>query len=53
MKRGVETAPRRVPAGQYLGTLRWYAADGALRGWVVTQGDRANNIGVVAKPYRA
>jgi hypothetical protein len=41
--------PRRVPQGEYLGTLRWYSVDGTLKSWVITQGDRANNIQVQAK----
>ena len=43
-----DTAPRRVPEGQYLGTLRWYAADGTVRQWIITQGNRANNIAVAS-----
>jgi hypothetical protein len=40
--------PRRVPEGEFLGVLRWYAADGTVRQWVITQGDRANNIAVAS-----
>ncbi len=49
MERPADEEPRKIPEGVYLGTLRWYAADGTVRSWVVTQGKRANSIGVVAK----
>jgi hypothetical protein len=38
-----------VPEGAALGVLEWHAADGSVRRWVVTQGPRANNIGVRAR----
>jgi len=41
--------PERVPEGEALGVLTWHAADGTVRRWVITQGPRANNIGVVAR----
>lgn len=41
--------PQRVPEGQHLGVLTWHAADGTVRSWIINQGPRANNIGVVAR----
>jgi hypothetical protein len=52
MESPASSEPRKVPQGEYLGTLRWYAADGTLRSWVITQGDRANNIEAQAKQKR-
>lgn len=43
-----DNEPRRVPEGVYLGTLRWHAADGTVRQWIITQGDRSNNIAVAS-----
>jgi hypothetical protein len=45
----VGTEPERIPEGEALGVLTWHAADGTVRRWVITQGPRANNIGVVAR----
>ncbi len=45
----VDDEPQRVPDGQMLGVLTWQAADGTMRRWVITQGPRANNIGVLAR----
>lgn len=39
----------RVPRGMYLGTLTWQAADGQVRRWIITQGERANNIAVLGR----
>jgi len=36
--------PERLPAGQYLGTLRWMDTSGAVTQCVVRQGARANQI---------
>lgn len=44
-----EREPERIPEGEALGVLTWHAADGSVRRWVVTQGPRANNVGVVAR----
>jgi hypothetical protein len=45
----VDPEPQRVPKGKHLGVLTWHAQDGTVRRWVVTQGPRANNIGVIAR----
>ncbi len=42
----------RVPRGTYLGTLTWQDADGQVRRWVITQGERANNIAVLGRVAR-
>jgi hypothetical protein len=47
-----DTEPQRVPEGKPLGVLTWHATDGTVRRWVVEQGPRANNIGVVARVAR-
>ena len=44
----VESEPERIPEGEHLGVLTWHASDGSVRRWVIKQGPRANNIGVVA-----
>jgi hypothetical protein len=50
MKSGeVDEEPQRVPEGKPLGVLTWHATDGTVRRWVIDQGPRANNIGVVAR----
>jgi hypothetical protein len=45
----VDEESQRVPEGKPLGVLTWHAIDGTVRRWVVTQGPRANNIGVTAR----
>jgi hypothetical protein len=45
----VEDEPLKVPEGTPLGVLTWQSADGSVRRWVICQGTRANNIGVVAR----
>jgi hypothetical protein len=45
----VDPEPQRVPEGRPLGVLTWHAQDGTVRKWVVTQGPRANNIGVIVR----
>lgn len=49
MAAGPCVEPRRVPAGELLGTLQWHAADGTVRRWVIRQGQRMNGIRVCAK----
>ena len=39
-----DTEPRRIPAGTYLGTLRWHSAEGTVTQCVIKQGTRANRI---------
>ena len=41
--------PRRVPAGELLGVLQWHAADGKVRRWTISQGQRMNGIRVCAR----
>jgi hypothetical protein len=36
--------PRRFPAGNLLGVLRWHALDGSVTQCVIRQGRRANGI---------
>lgn len=43
---GNDGEPRRIPEGEYLGTLLWQAASGEVRKMVVRQGNRSNNIKV-------
>jgi hypothetical protein len=45
----VDQKPQRVPEGRPLGVLTWHAIDGTVRKWVIQQGPRANNIGVMAR----
>lgn len=44
MERGPDGEPRRVPAGEYLGTLRWIDPSGTVTQCVIKQGTRANSI---------
>jgi hypothetical protein len=48
-----ELEPQRVPQGQHLGVLTWHAADGTVRRWIVKQGPRSNNIGILPRIFRA
>lgn len=41
--------PRRVPEGELLYTLQIQESSGQVRKWVIKQGNRANNIRVIAK----
>lgn len=41
---GHDGEPRRLPAGELLGVLRWHGADGSVTQCVVKQGTRANGI---------
>lgn len=49
MERGACVEPRRVLAGELLGSLQWHAADGTVRRWVIRQGQRMNGIRVCSK----
>ena len=44
-----EDEPRRVPEGEYLYTIQIQESSGQVRKWIIRQGDRANNIRVIAK----
>jgi hypothetical protein len=36
--------PRRLDAGEYLGSLQWHGADGSVKRWPVFQAKRRNQI---------